>query len=372
MITFECKSIKKLFFVLGILSSCIVNAQTCDLSPADCPDAGSIEAALSATVRSRNGLTDKEIEMQDRMRNLTTDMVQHAAKALGWRVIEIDEVVNLNPFQSGGTPPPLRSPRGYGIEFEFIVNKDSLKDWKDWLVDFSTRYQNTTMDLMNKQNEIANSPLYKQYTDSVNRYINLYTDYISAHQNEGAALFTSAKVKYYQDKQKEYTDKRVALLNSNASANTSDAFDKEKAARTAAFRDASIVQIFFSFNDGVGIIHSSNGEEQVLNINSPGTAYAKFVHIPEPDPNTIPWHFDQWENMDVLLFGKWLPKPDQYKNYSAAFTRNGQADEHTPKKITSDKVQTIAVHVMGSKANMDKLVQQLDTAKLNAAIYTSN
>jgi hypothetical protein len=360
-----------LFFGLMICFG-YTNAQDCQYFPADCPDAGSIEAALSASVRSGNGLTKKEIEMQDQMRNLTTDMMQHAAKILGWQMIEIDEIVNLDPFQSAGTPAPLRSPRGFGIEFEFIVNKDSLKAWKDWLIDFSNSYQNATADYMNKQNDIANSPEYKQYTDSANKYLKLYTDYLTVHQDEGGSLFADKKLKYYLAKQKEYSGKQVALINMNSSAGTADTFDKEKAERTKHYRAESIVQVFFSFNDGVGIIRSEGGDVQVSNYNLPGAAYAKSVHLLEPDPNTIPWHFDQWENMDVLLFGKWLPESVQSKDYTAAFTLHGQADERTPKKISSDKIQTIVIHVMGNKGNMNKLIQQLNVDKLNAAIYKSN
>ncbi len=77
---------------------------------------------------------------------------------------------------------------------------------------------------------------------------------------------------------------------------------------------------------------------------------------------------DQWDNIAVLLFGKWLLKPDSYKNYNAFFTLNKQDDERAPKKVTSDKVQTIAIHVMVNRVNIDKLIQQLDMSKLNSAI----
>ncbi|MBS1655170.1 MAG: hypothetical protein JSU05_10015 [Bacteroidetes bacterium] len=361
---------KKLLIVCIVLFiTATVTAQNCEYTPADCPDAGSIEAALSASVRSGNGLSDKEIEMQDRMRNLVTDMMQHAAKTLGWRMIELDEVVNLNPFQSGSTPQSLKSPRYYGIEFEFIVNKDSLKAWKDWLIDFSNRYTNATSNYMNNQSDIANSPLYKQYSDSVDKYLKLYTDYMTAHQSEGAALFQDKKAKNFQDKEDEYNNKRVALLNQTNSKNYASSYDDERKQRTMQFRESSTVEIFFEFNPGVSIINSSDGNEQVSNYNLPGVAIAKSVHLSEPDPNSIPWHFDQWKNMNVLLFGKWLPKPDQNKNYNAEFTLNGQSDERTPKKIGSDKVQTIAIHIMGSYVNMDKLIKQLDITKLNEAVF---
>lgn len=356
---------------LTIYFSC-TSAQDCPYSPADCPDEGSIEAALSASVRSGNGLTNKEIEMQDRMRNLTTDMMQHAAKTLGWRMIEIDEVTNLSPFQSASTPVSLRSPREYGIEFEFIVNNDSLKAWRNWLIDFSNRYTNAGTNYLNKQNDVVNSPIYKQYSDSVDRYIKLSTDYMTAHQNEAAKLFQDKQLKYLQAKETEFNNKRIALTNTNQSENNMNSMDDEKIKRTGQYRTESTVEVFFEFNAHVGILNSSDGDEEetATNYNLPGTAFAKLVHLSKPDPNTIPWHFDQWENMTVILLGKWLAKTDQYKNYNAVFTLNRQDDEHAPKKIMSDKIQTIAIHLMGSKTNMNKLIQQLDISKLNTVIET--
>lgn len=361
---------KKIFPAFIIMASCcsLASAQTCNVSPADCPDEGSIRASQSTSVRLGNGLLQQEITMQDAMRNLVTDMMMNAAKTLHWRAIEMDEVTNLNGLQSGGTAYALRSPRYFGIEFEFIINKDSLEAWKNWLEDFSNRYNNATLNSMNKQADAANSPLYKQYSDSVDRYIKLSTDYMTAHQNEGAKLFEDKMLKHLQDKQNEFNDKRAALLNQNNVENNLSSFDNEKKQRIKQFREASTIEIFFEFNPGVGIIHSSGGNEQIANYNLAGAAIAKSVHLSEPDPNSIPWHFDQWENMTTLLFGKWIPKTDQYQNYSATFTLNGQNDEHTQKKIMSDKVQTIAIHVMGSKANMDKLIQQLNIASFNNAI----
>lgn len=175
------------------------------------------------------------------------------------------------------------------------------------------------------------------------------------------------------DKQNEFNDKRAALLNQPNSKNYATSYDDEKKRRTAQFREASTVEIFFEFNPGVGVIHSSGGgDEEVTNYNLPGAVFAKSVHNPYFDPYTMAWHFDQWENFTVLLFGRWISKTDQDKNYEAIFTLNKQDDEYTLKKIRSDKVQTIAVHIMGSKTNVDKLTGLLDANKLNAAVYKAN
>jgi hypothetical protein len=221
---------------------------------------------------------------------------------------------------------------------------------------------------MNKQADLAKSPLYKQYSDSADRYINLSTDYMTAHQNDGVALFNDKQLKHLQDKQNEFNDKRAALSNQNNFSNGLSSFDDEKKNRTKQFREVSTMEIFFEFNPNVGILYSSEEDEQITNYNLGGTVVSKLVHLPEPDPNTIPWHLDKWENMTVLFFGKWITKTDQYKNYDAFFTSNKQNDEHTPKKVMSDKVQTIGIHVMGNKTNSTKLIQQLDYGKINEAV----
>ncbi len=357
-----------IFIFLMTIVNRLALSQTCDVFPADCPDEGSIQASQNPTIRLGNGILLQEIKMQDAMRYLVTDMMINVAKTLHWRAIEMDEITNLNSGQSGGTPYALRSPRFFGIEFEFIVDKDSLAAWKDWLIEFSNRYKDAGLNAMNKEADVAHSPLYKQYSDSVDHYIKLSADYMTAHQNEGAKLFDDKQLTYLQHKQKDYTDKQVALLNQNNSENSLSSFDDDKKQGTKRFRNASTLEIFFEFNPGVGTVFSSDGEEQVTNYNLPGAVVAKSVHLSEPDPYTIPWHFDQWENLTLLLFGNWLTKTDQYKNYNAVFTLNKQNDEHTPKKIMSDKVQTIAIHVMGNKTNMDKLIQQLNITSLNNAI----
>lgn len=59
-------------------------AQPCGLSPADCPDNASIEASQTHSVRLGNGLLSEEIDMQDRIRNVVTEIMQKAAKTLKW------------------------------------------------------------------------------------------------------------------------------------------------------------------------------------------------------------------------------------------------------------------------------------------------
>jgi hypothetical protein len=43
-------------------------------------------------------------------------------------------------------------------------------------------------------------------------------------------------------------------------------------------------------------------------------------------------------------------------------------DEHTPKKIKSDQVQTIAIHIMGSKKNTNLIMPFINIGELNKVV----
>ena len=341
-------------------------AQGCEISPADCPDESSIESVQSSAARTENGLLPQEIAMQDNMRSLVTQMMLKAAKELNWQITELDELTNLDPLQSAATPYSKRSPRQFGIAFQFIVNKDSLEAWRNWIQDFNSRYENAGTQSFQAQKDVENSAAYKQAYDSMMYYSKVRTDYIAAHP--GIHPWEDKHVLNLQKKQDAFLVKVQYMQNHPASSGTSlDDLDKEKEVKTLQFRSNTLVQVFFEFNQNIGLISDDNAITESKNITVPGAIIAKKVHLSNPELNSLMWHFNRWNNMKVLLLGNWVLKPvDQ--NYEAVFTKNGQADEHTQKKIKSDKVQTIAIHVMGNSTNMDKLIHQLDLKKLNGVI----
>ena len=77
---------------------------------------------------------------------------------------------------------------------------------------------------------------------------------------------------------------------------------------------------------------------------------------------------DKWQHSILILLGKFQTKQDQYGDYQASFNLNGQNDEHTPKKIKSDKVQTIAINIYGDKTNIEKMAKFIDVEKLDSVI----
>ena len=341
-------------------------AQGCEISPADCPDEASIESSQDQSVRLGNGLLQQEITMQDNMRSLVTQMMFKAAKELNWQITELDEVTNLDPLQSAATAYPKRSPRQFGIAFQFIVNKDSLEAWRNWIQDFSSRYKNAGTQSFQAQKDVENSAAYRQAYDSMMYYSKARIDYITAHP--GIHSWEDKNVLNLKKKQDSFLDKVQYMQNHpTLSGNSIDELDKEKEVKTLQFRNNTMVQVFFEFNQNIGLIKNDDANSTGKNIVVPGSAIAKSVHISHPDLNTLPWHFGRWNNMKVLLLGNWILKSTN-QNYDAAFSKNGQADEHTSKKIKSDKVQTIVIHVMGNTENMDKLIHQLDLNKLNEVI----
>ena len=359
---------KNILFIVLLLIVTRLFSQQCGEWPADCPDRGSITASQDSTVRAKSGLLPQEIAMQDAARTLVTGMMKQAAETLHWKCVELDETTNLNPFQRAETPDPVRSPRAYGIAFEFITSEDSVSEWKNWLMDFAERYRKVGENTMKEEAEVYNSPDFKRCYDSVNLYIKMASDYMTNHKKEGAALFEDKELIRLQDKQKEFTDQLARLTNNPPSSGDINALEREKSARTQEFRNASIVEIFFSFNESVGIVQDDGFEVQVQHYALPSVPLARYVHLTHPDINTLDWHFTRWENMIVLFLGNWLANSDIDANVIAGFSTKGQDDEHTPKKIFSDKIQNLAIHVTGNKTNMDQLLQRLDMNKLKDSI----
>ena len=356
---------KKLLCIslLSLLLVKYVKSQDCSWTPADCPDESSIEYSQDSILRIRNGLLPQEIFMQNSMRALVTGMMEKVAKALHWQMMELDEVSNLNPFQGAGTPYPLRSPREFGIAFQFIVNNDSLQAWRNWLLHFSVQYDNTGQAAFQRDNEIQNSPQFRRYYDSVQYYTKLYTDFITAHPKISPSEET--RMKNLLKEQDNFINKMNTLRQNggNASGESLGTLDKEKIIKTLQYREGTLVQVFFEFNPTVGLINTS-GSIQAKDFTLQGTQVAREVHISDPELNSLPWHFENCKNMRVLLLGHWNSKPSE-QNYTAAYGLNGQGDERTPKKIKSDKVQTIAVHILGSDRNTGAVLPFINITELN-------
>jgi hypothetical protein len=351
---------------LFLFSGLSLYAQDYAQWPADKPETDNIEASQSKQIRLGNSILPQEINMQDKMRVFITDMMQKASKKLGWDMTELSEYTNDNAMQGAGTPYALRSPRGIEITFQFIVNKDSLQAWKNYQLDYGKSTLDNGTQNYNNTTAITQSPLYKRYQDSVNYYINLYTTYTTAHQNEGAALFTKDKhPKYYQQKENEFINKMTALTqqvqNNSGTQQLEDAHDL----KTFQFRNNTVVLVNFKVNNFTAVaIGQTLGP-----IESTSVAYS----LPRSQLYTIPKRqtnesLVKWKNVILVLLGNFLTRPNDYGYYDAGFNHNSQGDEHTPKKIKSDKVQNISISIYGNKSNVEKMTKLIDIDKLNSTI----
>jgi hypothetical protein len=98
----------------------------------------------------------------------------------------------------------------------------------------------------------------------------------------------------------------------------------------------------------------------------PGASIAKQVLIKENESGYY-HEFGKWNYMIMLLFGNWSTKTIN-GSYQAAFMENGQDDDHTAKKVMSDKTQTISVSVFGNQRNVEKFVAAIRSANLQQFI----
>ncbi|MEO9022519.1 MAG: hypothetical protein ABI237_08330 [Ginsengibacter sp.] len=361
---------RKIIILFLLFSSCLsLFAQDYPQWPADKPETGFIEESQSREIRIHNLVLPQEIDMQDKMRVLITDMMQDASKRLGWDMVELSEYTNDNAFQNGGTPYNLRSPRGIEITFQFVVNNDSLLAWKKYESDYEKRSTNSLEDNSTNMQSIMESAKYKQYRDSADYYLKLYLTYCEAHKNEGTNLYTKDKhPKYYQQKETEFIDKANAMVQqTNDNSGIKESEDENKV-ETRRFRNHTVVQVKFHVNAYSGLAIDRSGSSIQFTSTPypiPGAILSKLYTVQKDQEH---FDFDKWDNVILTLVGKFQTKLDKLDNYNATYTLNGQGDEHTPKKIKSEVVQDISINIYGDKTNVEKMAGLIDVEKLNNEI----
>jgi hypothetical protein len=338
--------------------------QRCETWPADCPEKESMELSQSDAHRLEAGLLQSEIAIQDKMRNEITTLFQHTATSLHWQVTQLEDITGLSGRQKPETPASLRSPRGMEMYFQFIVSDDSLESWRNWKLSDIENRKTVGTAATNSYGDVLNSPLYKSYIDSANHYQQLYTDYMEKHQNEGAALFTDKTAESYSKKMNAYTDKAVALQKQNINGNGFKSLEEEGKKINYRYRNATVVYVDVTQNYDVVQIHDDANKASPYSF--PGAAIARQAVIKEEESGYY-HEFGKWNYMVMLLFGSWSAKTVN-GSYLAGFSANGQNDDHTAKKVPSDKTQTISVSVFGNQRNVEKFVQALHSANLQQLI----
>ncbi|MEO8786053.1 MAG: hypothetical protein ABI378_03230 [Chitinophagaceae bacterium] len=361
LITLSC------FFIAVSLST---RAQDDALFPADKPETGFIEESQNKEIRLTNLVLPQEIAMQDNMRSVFTDMMERAASNLGWQMREISEYTNDNAMQGGGTPYATRSPRGITITFQFIVNNDSLEAWKNYENNFESKTMNQLDESSNEMQSLQQSPEYLKDRDSANYYMNLYTAYCEDHKAEGVALYTVDKhPKYYQTKERDFLDKANALVQQKADNSGIKEGESEHKIITRRFRNHTVVQVEFVVNAFEA--YALNLELDVVKFHraafsKPGAKVSTLYTIGAE--NQDQGNSDKWNNILLILLGNFQPNASSSEMYHAGFEKNGQGDEHTPKKVKSDKLQNIAIDIYGDLDNVTAMSKYIDLNKLNALL----
>jgi hypothetical protein len=375
---------KRLLLFFSILIQLSARAQTCQQFPADCPETGNIEATQDRTTCINNWISQQEIDMQNRLRKFTTDMMEAIAAKNKWQVYELSEMPGAGQAIDGNTkllPDALRPPYQYSISFIFIVNDDSLRAWQNWYHnDLMEKSNAVTASYQEAGNNTASVNAQQRYTDSANYYGTVMAKYMTDHQDEYQKAITSndakAQKKYedglkkIQDKVNEYINKANGKQSETlSSANSkSENLQEYRKRNTIAYRNATMLRVSFVFNQNMTPSLSENAK-LVKPLTVPNSSFSALFHNGDPDQTQTHSSFATSTDFAFILFGKWNTKSNEYKSYRATYSFDKAAtDVTTNKKTPSDKVQTTSVGIEGSTRNINQFIQSLPTQNLNAMI----
>jgi hypothetical protein len=305
-----------LFLLSQVYVSYHTEAQSCMQFPADCPDNESLQQMAEKKWEGPADLKVKEeYAMQDHLRDFFISMMQQMAKSENWQYYLFQEDQESGIGIDGNTKPlsyPLRRPCQWGISFIFIANEDSLKAWQNW-------YNN---DLQNAINNMVNS--YKQ----------------------AANYQSNDEIKKQQE-----------------------SFETYKHNKTIAYRNESIIRVTCNINEYTTASLSENAKI-VKQLPEPGVSLSVLVHNNQPDEHEIFGQYLRSSDYALLLFGRWVLTLNEYNAYNAMYRADKKSnDAVTIKKIPSDKVQTITIHVEGASKYINQFLQSLDMQKLTGLIY---
>ncbi len=372
--------LKKVFVVLCFFLSGIDGfAQECAYFPADCPR--DFSPMLDSLHCIGDFIVPQEITMQNRLRELTGGMMQKIADAKKWEMYEYDETGYgdfINPFTSPAyaVPFPNRKPHQYIISFIFIVNADSLKAWENW----------TRQDLVDDANKIsaqynqqmddpALQEAQKRNMDSVNYWTEAQSAYMTSHMAAYQKALTSkdeAGIKNYENALSLF-QKKIDYWINIINRKTSDAyagadksheqFQKSMHDKKIMFRNSSMIRIKFSFNERAISPYGGGTPVFIKKISVPGAALAGMYHNSAPDEQAI-FDLNQFHrspDIYFLLFGKWKIPADPVFDHQPAFILDKENSNFASvKRITCEKVQTIAVHIEGSPAYLESFIRLFD------------
>ncbi len=355
---------------LSVLTS--ASAQSCPFAPADCPvnGADSYGTPDDSTERMLNPIIPQEVTMENRLRRWMASQLERIANSQGWQLVQISEggSSGYRAADESVLKYPLRPPHYYMATWQFIVNKDSLKAWNDWLVDFGQQRMNKVNE--NAANQINAYDRTKPYRDSAEHYMTLMGQYMQDHMaqyqkdllagNKTGTNSYEKAVAVYQKKYDYFTQKAADQTNDPGAVKEDADAETLRKKQTVHFRDATLLVVEFEFNMDYAKTAGST------------TGFAAGAPIwfsnPDPDPISIDF-FARSRNNVLLLEGEWNMKPTNSGGYRPAFYSNKPSmDLTTPKRIKCDQVQTVDIHMSGNPQAIRKFLSVLPRAEIAALI----
>lgn len=391
-------SIHKILATVILVSiTCRLTAQDCPQEPAPCPDATAIGVAMDAVTRTKNNdVFLQEMNMENKVRNLVTDEVRRIAKVNNWSVYELNEWGPTSPshffisFDAWeATPFNKRPPHNYEISFVFILNKDSLHAWKNWLVNDVTKQSSQ---VVQQYDQSQTNPLLQQYMDSMNYYMELCLKYISDNNTSYSKDIQNKNQKgidAYNRKKNELANKSKIFQKKLEEAQKQNytgfaTFSNNIGQKSVAFAESSIALIHFYINRYKSDFVLTNGQQISIlpqhAITIPHAFYAGITtNNVKPDRQnyqltTVGFDFTNPACIATVLFGNYLPK-DSYNNYPASFSKNFKNKQGVIgeiKQISCDKIQNIVVHVEGASRPVNTIINTLDWKNLYDLLYVNN
>jgi hypothetical protein len=137
------KRIIRLLVLVTFSVRCSFVFAQCALTPAECPAEprypyGSVEDSVQ---RMGNPLVPQEITLENRLRGVATRIMDQITAKEHWSYSVLSESngIGYNLADGAVLKSSLRPPHWFTIQYQIIVDGDSLDAWRSWLQEFAQR-----------------------------------------------------------------------------------------------------------------------------------------------------------------------------------------------------------------------------------------